>query len=319
MKVARTFVVVLVPVVLLGGCSYDRPAAPPERPRPAVTTSTTTPFPGPEAWVPSPNEVEPQLKRAAADTIRALFSYEPGAGVVDAARERLGTLAAEPAIADKVEQLLDPAARAAADVLYPQMGGLAGNRASAMVVTRLRWQTGEALRSEVRTIDVRLARREGLWTVEDVASLGGEPVPVPTTLSPAARRVLEHPNIELPDSARWDIHSGLVIDRVLTVLSAIADGNQIRVGVLSSGHPQQVFGSAHTSNHIPGRAVDVWWIGAPVVEQVAAGGPLRSIVQQLLDDGVSELGSPFDLDGPGGANFANLVHQDHLHIGFDSA
>lgn len=299
-------------------CQDGASPAPDKQLRVATSTSTTiAPFPPPVAWNPSPNEVEPQLKQAAADTLTALLTYDSGGGIVDAARARLAGAPADASVADKVVSLLDPDARAAADVIYPQMGGLAGNRASAMVVTRLRWDRAEGGRSEVRTIDVRLVRRGGAWRVEDIASLGGDPVPVPDALPEPARRVLEHPRIELPDSARWDIAAGRVTDAVLVTLATIGDAHDVKVAVLSSGHPIEVFGSAHTSNHIPGRAVDIWWLDGLVVDQRAATGPLRALLERLLAGGVTELGAPFDVDGARGANFANLVHQDHLHVGYD--
>ena len=202
---------------------------------------------------------------------------------------------------------------------YPQMAGLAGERAAVMVVTRLRWRQGGAESAEVRTIDVRLARSASTWRVVDIASLGGDPVEVPAQVSPAARRVLDHSRIELPDSAVWDIAAGRISEKVLTTLADLADAHDVKVAVLSSGHPVNVFGLNRTSNHIRGRAVDVWYLDGPVVERRDPAGPLRPVLQDLLARGVTELGAPFDVDAGAGANFANLVHQDHLHIGYDAA
>lgn len=283
------------------------------------TTSTTAPLAPAVAWVPTASEVEPALKQIAAEVMRTLFTYGRSEGTVEAARARLDPAIADTAVADAAGPLLRATAEAAADVLYPQMGGLSGNRAAVMVVTRLRWREAGGDASETRTFDVRLIRREESWRVEALASLGGGRPDRPAPLSTTARQVLEHPNIDLPDSARWDIEAGRVTNRVLEVLRSLGDAHRVRVAVLSSGHPVQVFGKVRTSNHIPGRAVDVWWLDGPVVEQRAPDGPLRAVVRQLLDAGVTELGAPFDIDGAPGTNFANLVHQDHLHIGFDSA
>ena len=308
-------VVVTAAAVLFTRWSDDRRS--PEDARPSSPTSTTVVLRPPAQWEPSPNEVEPALKSAAADTLRALLSYDVGGGTVPAARARLADVPADPAVAEKVAPLLASEKSAAADVVYPQMGGYAGARASVMTLTRLRFKDGNEISSQTRTIDVRLARRDDGWHVVDIASLGGEPVPVPETLSPAARAVLDHPRIDLPDSARWDIAAGQVSEAVLETLRTLADEHDLRVTVLSSGHPNEVFGTSHTSNHTRGRAVDIWSIDGMVVERRAADGPLRPVVQQLLSSGVTELGAPFDVDGPGGANFANLVHQDHLHVGYD--
>jgi len=316
---ARRLLLPVVAALIVPACTDGRATMPDQDRAIATTTSSTVaPFPPAEAWKPTPNEVEPQLKQAAADTLAALFTYDAGGGVVDAAKARLAAAPADVSVADKAAPLLDPTARAAADVIYPQMGGLAGARASAMVVTRLRWDGADGRRSEVRTIDVRLAKRGGVWRVEDIASLGGDPVPLPDAVTEVARRVLNHPRIELPDSARWDIAAGRVTEPVLVTLGSLGDAHDVKVAVLSSGHPIEVFGSTHTSNHIPGRAVDIWWLDGIVVEQRAAAGPLKPVVEKLLAAGVTELGAPFDVDGPGGANFANLVHQDHLHVGYDS-
>lgn len=302
----------------LVGCSSDGGAQGGEA-KPPATTSTTIALRPPERWTPSANEVEPALKSAAADTVTALLTYDTGGGTVEAARRRLAATPADPSVADKVAPLLIVDKPSAADVVYPQMGGYTGTRASVMTVTRIRVLDGNEVRSELRTLDVRLALSNEKWHVVDIASLGGSPVAVPDTISPAADAVLRHPRIELPDSAKWDIAAGTISDVVLETLRALAEDHDLRVGVLSSGHPLEVFGTSHPSNHIPGRAVDIWSVDGMVVERRAEDGPLQDVVRWLLDRGVTELGAPFDLDGPGGANFANLVHQDHLHIGYDRA
>lgn len=287
--------------------------------QPTTTTEKPVTLPPAVPWAPSANEVEVDLKQAAARTLMGLLSYAPNESTIEAARGRLSSLPAEPGVADKIVPLVRSGAQAAADVVYPQMGGFTGDQASVMAVTRIRILDRGAIESQTRTIDVRLARRGGRWQVVDISSLGGDPVPAPATPSAAASTVLAHPAIDLPDSARWDIAAGRVDDDVLETLAALADAQPVRVAVLSSGHPVEVFGTPHVSNHIPGRAVDVWAIGGvPVVEQRAPDGPLRGVIDSLLQRGVTELGSPFDVDGPRGANFANLVHQDHLHIGYDA-
>lgn len=281
------------------------------------TTTTTAPLEPSVEWAPTPSEVETEAKQAAARTVGILFSYSEGEGTVEAARLRLEEAPVTTVeVAAKAEPLLRASSRGAADVVYPQLGGLTTSRASVMVVTNFRWQDPNGVDSETRTLDIRLLRTSDGWRVEDIASLGGTE-PTTGTLSEAARAVIDDPRIELPDSARWDIESGIVDDRVLRLITKLATKAEIKVVTLKEGHPLQVFGSTSTSNHIRGRAVDIWWFDGPVVEQRSPKGPLRSVIQELLADGVTELGAPFDLDGPGGANFANVVHQDHLHIGFD--
>lgn len=72
------------------------------------------------------------------------------------------------------------------------------------------------------------------------------------------------------------------------------------------------------SNHTEGRGADIWAIdGQPVVSLRDPTGPIPGLVQGLVNVGATEVGSPFDIDGPGGASFTNEVHQDHLHVAFD--
>lgn len=321
MRVAPALVA-LVTAAGLTACS----TAPPESAAPTTTTSeaatTTTTvalLPAARPYSPAAGEVEPAAKAAAALFLQQVLTYDVGGGNVDEARVRLAGTPAVPEVADKLAPLLRAGGAAEADVIYPQLGGFATTKASIMAVVRLRTLVGTEVETVTRTFDVRVEKRQDQWTVVDVASLGGDPVPRPAEVSAAAQAVLDHPQIELPDSARWDIHAGRIEDRVLQVLASIADAQPVGVTVLSTGHPIEVFGSSHVSNHIPGRGVDLWKVGVPVIDQRRPDQGLRPLVERLLADGVTELGAPFDIDGPRGANFANLVHQDHLHIAYDGA
>lgn len=306
----------------LTACRADGRVTAPRLPgRRAVetTTSTTALVLAPAVpYVVPAGEVVPEVKQPAATALQQILRYGPGGGTPDAARGRLAGAPVLPTVADRVAALLRPDGSGEADIVYPQLAGLTPTQAAVMVVTRLRVLEGGVRDTVTRTIDVRLEKRNGVWTVIDIPSIGGDPVAPPATLSPAARRVLDHPQIDLPDSSRWDIYAGRIDDRVLTELANVADKAPVAVVVMKSGHPTEVFGSSRVSNHIRGRGVDVWKIGAPVVDQRAADGPLRPIVDQLLREGVTELGAPFDVDGAGKASFADVVHQDHLHIAFDA-
>ena len=111
---------------------------------------------------------------------------------------------------------------------------------------------------------------------------------------------------------------GTVDDRVLAILAQLGAEHRVDVTTLATGHPHNVFDSQRVSNHTRGRAVDIWALdGRPVVDQRDLSGSLATLARGLLAVGVSELGGPWDLDGPGGASFTNVVHQDHLHVGFD--
>lgn len=317
----RLRVAVLVAAAGLAACSTEPSGSvePTTSTSGAVTTTTAPLLPAALPYAPAAGEVEPEAKAAAASFLQKVLTYDLGAGTVEGARLRLAATVAAPEAVDKLAPLLRAGAAGEADVVYPQLGGFAASKASIMAVVRLRTLEGGLVETVTRTFDVRVEKQQGRWGVVDVASLGGDPVPRPETVSAAAEAVLEHPQIDLPDSARWDIHAGRIDDRVLRILASIADAQPVGVTVLSTGHPIEVFGSDHVSNHIPGRGVDLWKIGVPVIDQRRVDQPLRPLVERLLAEGVTELGAPFDIDGPRGANFANLVHQDHLHIAYDRA
>ena len=255
-------------------------------PAKAATTTTRTRLPVPDRYQPLPGEPVPDVKQLAADALQTLGTYPAGQGTAAAASERLG--------------------------------GLTSTDASVMVVLRQRVLAGGAARAVTRTVDVRLTRDASGWLVREVASMGGDPVE-PVAPSAAAQAVLANQAIELPDSARWDVEAGRIDDRVLQVLVGLAGKHTVAVTVLATGHPHNVFASESVSNHTAGRGVDIWAVDSvPVVSQRDPSGALRALVAELLADGVTELGSPWDLDGPGvGASFTNTVHQDHLHLAFD--
>lgn len=240
---------------------------------PATSSSSVKVLAPPAPYQSPPGEVEVDLKRVAISAVQTLTTYGPRESSVAAARIRLAAAGLPPALADQAGALFVEGSSSAGDIVYPQLGGLRGRRASVMVVVsqRLLGRSGES--TTTRTVDVRLARPSEQWVLEDIASLGGEPVPAPPTLSPAARRVLGDPRIQLPDSARWDIHAGRVNDRVLSLVAGLADDHDLAVTVFSSGHPLQVFETSRVSNHIPGWAVDLWSIDGPVSAQRQPSSP----------------------------------------------
>lgn len=258
------------------------------------------------------------MKQLASDVLQSIGTYEMGGGTVAAATDRLAGRGSS-AVVEAAAPLLLPAAASSVEIVYPQLGGLTQTDASVMVVFRHRILVAGEEEVEVRTADVRLVRADAGWSVSTIASLGGNPVSV-VALSPAAQAVLSSDRLELPDSARWDVEAGRIDDRVLDLLARLAVDHSLSVTVLATGHPHNVFATESVSNHTVGRGVDVWAVdGVPVVSQRDPTGPLHALVAQLLAEGVTELGSPWDLDGPGGrASFTNTVHQDHLHLAFDA-
>lgn len=309
----------LVAMALAAGCSAGG-AGPSARPRePAPTVATTQPsLDPPVAYQPLAGEPVPEAKRAASDVVQALTTFAAQADPAAAVALAVGRLGAPGHVVDQAGGLLVPGAASAGDIVYPQLGGLTDEAASVMVVVRQRLLEGTARRSVVRTVDVRLARRSGVWAVTSVESAGGRPPPPSVAPSRVAQALLAVDNVVLPDSARWDILDGTVDDRVLAILAQLGAEHRVDVTTLATGHPYNVFGTQRVSNHTRGRAVDIWAVdGRPVIDQRDPSGPLATLARGLLAQGVSELGGPWDLDGPGGASFTNVVHQDHLHVGFD--
>lgn len=316
-----------IALVLLAACSGTSPdngsVALPRSSEPTVTrpapTTTQPPLPTPPPWVPSPAEPAPDSKTLASAVVQTIGTYPVGGGTTEAARTRLQAAGLPPELADATPSLLIPGVSSAAEIVYPQLGGLTDSAASVMVVTRFRTRgTGGEEDEVTRVLDVRLERTDGPWSAAGVASDGGAPPPTPVEPTPAVSAVLENDRIELPDSAVWDLESGLVDSRIADLLLALAAEHQLRVAVFATGHPVNVFATDRQSNHTAGRGVDIWSIdGTPVADQQDSP-TLRAVVESSLALGVTEIGAPFDIDGPGGRVFTNTVHLDHLHLAFRS-
>jgi hypothetical protein len=222
-----------------------------------------------------------------------------------------------------VQPLLAADAESRGRVVYPQLGGLAPaerpETASVMVITEQALDGPGVQRTVTRVLDVRLILLEGMWLVDRIASAGGTEVPRPPDLPPEAVAVLDDERIHLPDSARWDIHEGIVDVRVLRAMSEIAALHPIGVTTLRNGHPERVFGTDRISNHTLGRGVDIWRVGdqAVVTQQPDQATPAWQVNHELFARAeVSELGGPWAFDGFGGRSFTNDVHLDHLHVAF---
>jgi hypothetical protein len=271
-------------------------------------------------------------KTTAARFLEALLTYATAEPPV-AGLQRALALAAPDAdraeFARRAAPVLVDDAQSTAQVVYPQLGGLVplgggATYAVVMVVLRHRLLTSDGERREAtRTVDVRLRVVEGKWAVEGLGSVGGDPVPRPKGVPASLRRVLEDARIDLPDSARWDLHSGKVDGRVVGVMADLAARSPYSVTVLRTGHPESVvdgFGD-RSSNHFLGRAVDVWALdGTPVVQQRGQRDSAAfDLLEQVITAGpADEVGVPdgWDLDGPVRRLFNNAVHDDHFHLGF---
>jgi hypothetical protein len=166
-----------------------------------------------------------------------------------------------------------------------------------------------------RVMDVRLRRSGGPWSLDRVASVGGRPTPKPRNLPAAAAKALENPNIDLPDSARWDIYRGRVDQRLLQALVAGAENHRFSITTISTGHPPNVWATARRSAHSRGYAADVHAVdGALVLDQRTPDSPAQRLAVAWLEGGAAQVGSPWLLPPGGDRSFTDEVHQDHIHL-----
>jgi hypothetical protein len=292
---------------------------PPITSRPSATSSTTAS--AASRYQPAAGEVLTEAKRVAGRAAERLATYQDAtahrpviAGLLPGGQDPAGLLRA-------AGPLLLAGGSSTGAVVYAQLGGLTPDAAAVLVVLRQRFRRADGQETvTTRTLDLRLRRARGRWLLEGLASTGGRPAARPSRLSSVARAVLDDPRIQLPDSARWDIHRGAIHPRLLATMRAMAERFPYAVTVLASGHPPNVFGTSRPSNHSAGRAVDVYRVdGTLVIHQAGRAGAAFQLASWLDRRGVSELGSPWVFAGDQGRSFTNTVHRDHLHIGFDRA
>jgi hypothetical protein len=302
----------------------DRPE-PPEAASTGITTqsappSRTTPFSNPQQrfalYEPPAEEQYANGKRLAGRVAQRLATFRPLAGARELASSvgAVGQRAAE--LQRIVGPLLDPARRSAGEVVYVQLSGVTATTLGAMVVVRQHLEDGAGTRQlVVRVMDVRLRRTDGPWSLDRVASVGGTAVPRPASVSPAAARVLDHPNIQLPDTARWDIHRGGIDDGLLRALGDAADRWPFAVSVLRTGHPPNVWAAGRPSAHAAGSAADIYAVaGTLVVRQRMKESSARQLAAAFLAAGAAQVGSPWTLPPGGRRSFADRVHWDHIHV-----
>lgn len=140
--------------------------------------------------------------------------------------------------------------------------------------------------------------------------------PAPAVL---AHAVGHHPNLTLRPQAAGDVEAGSVDARVLAVLLVLATHHQLgSIGPFVTGHGYYVSGTDRASNHVFGRAVDVFVVDGAAVNP--GNDAARSVVEEVLalPAGLrpTEVGLPWpDYEGRPGA-FADEDHQDHLHFGY---
>ena len=292
---------------------HKQPAGPaPEPPSPVPDLPVVSP------WVAGGNEISPEIKLAATRVLEALGTVPDGVAVSPAG-DRLAAAGADPALEAAAGPLLPPSSPAVAQIVYPQYGGLERDTASVMAVLRQTWVDGAELRERLVTADVRLRRAGGSWTVSELHPVAPQPDAVATLRGPAAE-LAASPRVLLPNAAAADLAAGIVDARVVAALLALAQTYELAVTVFRGGHPENVFGTGRTSNHTRGRAVDIWAVdGRPVVSMTKDEPFLLDFLAAVRSTGSDEVGGPVDPDGRGGKHFADDLHRDHVHLGFERA
>lgn len=280
-------------------------------------TTEPPPFATPQQtfapYEPLPEEQYVNGKRLAGRVAQEIATFGPRASAAEIADVK----GAGADLERIVVPLVAPERRSSGEVVYVQLSGVTATTLGTMVIVRQHLEDEDGARETVeRVMDVRLNRApDGPWRFERVAYVGGNAPVRPARLSAAAKRVLEHPNIELPDTARWDIYRGFVIDELLSMLADAADKRRLAVTVFRSGHPPKVWGKPHLSAHTLGRAVDIYAVdGVPVISQRSEGSSARQFVAEVLAAGARQVGSPWVLPPGGRRSFSDVVHQDHVHL-----
>lgn len=293
-------------------------AQPPEVATPSTTTTTTTPASEPAAvdrFVIPENEVAPEAKQLAADIAYDLTNYESDTDH-DARLADLGGTGSGPPLVEASDPLTVPGSWSRGAVIYPQMGGLTADKASVMVVVRQTVGIGPVPEwSVLRTLDIRLVRSESGWEFDYLSSAGGSFETIEDLTR--AHDVASDVRIDMPDSARLDILSGLVSPTLLEVMAELADVTPYAVTVLSTGHPLNVFETDRQSHHTVGRAVDIYRIGTETVvkDRREGSATFRAVEWMYQHPDVVQVGSPWDVDGRGSSrSFTNEVHLDHIHL-----
>lgn len=285
-----------------------------------TVTSPPPPFSIPQQrfalYEPPAEEPYANGKRLAGRVAQQLVTFGPRAsaaeiaGGIEAAGER-------PAQLERiVAPLVDPARRSTGEVAYVQLSGLTATTLGAMVIVRQHLEDATGARElVVRVMDVQLRRTDGPWLLDRVGSVGGTAVPRPAKVSRAAARVLDHPKIQLPDTARWDIYRGDIDDGLLTALGDAADRWPLAVTVLRTGHPPNVWATKRRSAHAAGLAADIYAVdGTLVLRQQKVGSSARQLAASFLAAGAAQVGSPWVLPPGGKRSITDRVHWDHVHI-----
>lgn len=292
------------------------PAAASTEARRAEPTAFARPQPQFGPYEPAAEELYANGKRLAGRVAQELATFPAGARAADLAAGIVPAGQSAAALRRVVRPLRDAKRRSAGEVIYVQLAGVTATTFGAMVVVREHLEDAGGRRDVVdRVMDVRLRRTDGPWSLDRVASVGGTALPRPASLPAAAARVLDHPGIQLPDTARWDIYRGRIDNGLLRALGDAADRTRFAVTVLRTGHPPNVWATNRRSAHTAGLAADIYAVGDTlVIRQRTGAGPARRLAESFLTGGARQVGSPWILPPGGSRSFTDSVHQDHIHV-----
>jgi hypothetical protein len=147
-------------------------------------------------------------------------------------------------------------------------------------------------------------------------AVGAPAIPV-VAPDPNAQAVLDSPDVELSDVAREDLLAGRVDPRLSSVLVEAAKISPIAISVFQTGHSYLTVNGS-VSNHSFGRATDVASVGGEPVTPSNETAKTLALALSRLPEAIrpTEIGSPWKIEDP--AYFTDSMHQDHLHIGFDT-
>jgi hypothetical protein len=160
------------------------------------------------------------------------------------------------------------------------------------------------------------------WYVQEVLAQAQRYAATPALVATSAdaQALLTNPRVVLTENARYDLEQGIVDARVVALLNLLSRSYTVNVSVLKTGHGTYVRGTRKVSNHIGGRAVDIFALNG---EPVSPTSSTARAVTAWLATGQGplkpdELGSPFPefSDLPGA--FSDADHQGHLHIGWSA-
>lgn len=282
---------------------------------PAATAVVPSSRPEVQPFEPDPAEEYANGKRLAGRIAQDAVTYRRGASAREVAASLPKAQVPVRELARVLDPVVDPEMRSSGEVVYPQLSGVTATSLGVMVVVRQTLEDTEGRTTSVtRVLDVRLRRSGGPWALETIGSVGGTEEKRPDSLSGDAKRVVDSPNIELSDSARWDVYRGDVDPSLLKALARAADKRQLSVTVIKSGHPPKVWATNRPSAHSRGFAADIYAVdGRLVVRQRRNGSAAYKLAQEFFGAGARQLGSPWAFGG-GARSLVDAVHQDHIHV-----